>query len=94
MLRRALAIVEVLVALVCVSILGFGGLTARRVGGDGIGTGIANAFGGAFIAIGIVIGVAAITAWQGRPRWWWWQIAALATAPVALVVTFVVLMMN
>ena len=93
-LRRALAIVEVVVAILCVWILGFESLTARRVGGDGIGTGIAHAFAPAFIVIGVAIGAAAITAWQDRPRWWKWQVAAVVIAPAALVATFVVMMMT
>jgi len=43
-MRRAFAVAEFLFAAILVFV-GFGSTTAHRVGGDGIATGLANAFG-------------------------------------------------
>src|SRR5262245_33305549 len=90
-LRRAVAVVEGLVALISFWILGIDSFNPGKVGGDGIGTGIAKAFAPAFTGVGLILGYAAWTAWKGLPRWGVVQLRALSVAAGLIVLTIVFL---
>ena len=90
-LRRSLAVIECAAA-VALLLQGYDLLGARRVGGDGIATGIARLFGGFSILIGLGVALAAVMAWLGRRRWWVWQAGMLAWAVALPVGTFLVVM--
>jgi hypothetical protein len=93
-LRRAIAVIEFGAA----GLLLLFGIESsinpgRRVGGDGIATGIMRAFALPFILIGVGLALAAVTAWLGRRKWWAWQAAMVAWGISVLVVTFLVLIL-
>jgi hypothetical protein len=85
--RRAFAIVEYLVAVILVWGFGFASLSAHRVGGDGIATGIAGAFAPTCILIGLGVAYAATALWRGTPRWGILHLKMIAGAAALLVGT-------
>jgi len=91
LIRRALAILEALVALLFFWGFGVASLSAHRVGGDGIATGIAHDFALPCMVIGVLVGVAAFKAWRGGEKWWRWQVIVLVAGPAILIGTMIVL---
>ena len=90
MFRRILAGAEFAVAGILL-LSGIDGLTMnprRRIGGDGIGTGIWMFMAVPFLVSGLVLTVSAYKAWRGGRRWWAWQ----AALPVFWLAALVVLM--
>ena len=88
MLRRALAIVELGAAAVLL-FTGYLFVTERRIGGDGIGTGVARMFAVPFMVMAAGVAITALSAWRGGGRWWLWQIAMPVWAAVIILATLI-----
>lgn len=81
-------------ALFLVFVLGISGLSANRIGGDGIATGIVSDVAPSCILIGVGMIFVAVMAWRGAERWWKWQLWMLLGGPAVLVATFVFLILS
>ena len=91
MFRRILAGAEFAVAALLV-LSGVDGLTMnprRRIGGDGIGTGIWMSMAVPFLVSGVVLTLSAYKAWKGGRRWWAWQ-AALPVLGLTVLVALMI----
>jgi hypothetical protein len=89
-LRRTFAVIEFVAAAFLV-LLGVDSATAHRVGGDGIGTGLAHTFGPVLLLVALAVAYAANAAWRGTPRWWVRQIVMLGLSAGLVLVTLIVL---
>lgn len=86
-LRRALALIEGLAAVVAL-LIAYDFMTSSKIGSDGIATEIARDVAPFLIVIAAGLLPTAATAWLGTRKWWAWQaavpvwVAALIAVPL------------